>query len=386
MNGNYLIKNAGILSLSDGTAEQKDIRVKNGVASEIRTGLLPEPGENVLDASGCFLTSGWIDSHVHAGRFPSPETGEGIGLPAETELLPLGTTCLLDAGTAGCRNYEAYRELYSAGNARCLAWLNLGSHGINRGRKDFAGPGDIREEEIGGIFERYRDGLLGLKIRIDPQTCYDPAFVLRRARALSDELGVRLQVHAPRSDLGLETVLGYLRAGDVLTHVYADRSACMRITEEGGMLKPCIREARERGVIFDVGHGSSVFSTRTARDAFSCGFLADTFSTDLHRGMSRPECVLDMAGLLAKMKAVTGLPWHLLLRKCITEPARLNGIPGKDTAPAEGRPADYTLFRIESGTFSYPDCGGEVLTAAERPRVIAVCAGTALIRSGEEQN
>ena len=382
MNGNYLIRGARILSLSDGGTREADIRVRNGIAQEIRGGLLPEREEMVLDASGCFLTSGWIDAHVHAGDPGGPEAGEGIGLPIDTELLPKGTTCLLDAGSAGCRNYEAYRKLYGKGTARCLAWLNLGRYGINRGRMDFAGPEDIREEEIRNVFEKDRDRLLGLKIRIDPHTCFDPPAILERARKLADELSARLQGNAPRSDLGIGAVLGYLKPGDMLTHCYADCRPGMRITEEDGGLKTCVAEARERGVLFDIGHGSSVFSARVARDAWDCGFLADTFSTDLHQGVSRPECACDMAGLLSKMKAITGLAWHVLLGKCILDPVKLLGISGKDTAPLEKRPADFTLFRIEKGSFAFPESDGGVLNCEERLRVVSVCAGELLLTPG----
>ena len=43
-------------------------------------------------------------------------------------------------------------------------------------------------------------------------------------------------------------------------------------------------QARERGIIFDVGHGAASFWFRNAAPAIEQGFLPDSISTDLHTG------------------------------------------------------------------------------------------------------
>ncbi|HEY8509582.1 MAG TPA: amidohydrolase family protein [Steroidobacteraceae bacterium] len=42
-----------------------DIRVRDGRIAEIAPGLHPEPGEPVLDASGCVIYPGWVNTHDH---------------------------------------------------------------------------------------------------------------------------------------------------------------------------------------------------------------------------------------------------------------------------------------------------------------------------------
>ena len=49
-----------------------------------------------------------------------------------------------------------------------------------------------------------------------------------------------------------------------------------------GHVRNSVWEARERGVIFDVGFGTVSFSYRVAEAAIEQGFLPDTISSDLH--------------------------------------------------------------------------------------------------------
>ena len=41
-------------------------------------------------------------------------------------------------------------------------------------------------------------------------------------------------------------------------------------------------EARERGVLFDIGHGKGSFAFKTARAMLANGFYPDTISSDVH--------------------------------------------------------------------------------------------------------
>src|SRR5690606_4396125 len=47
-------------------------------------------------------------------------------------------------------------------------------------------------------------------------------------------------------------------------------------------LKDCVLEARDKGVLFDVGHGSGSFSFQVAEKAMQQGFLPDAISSDIH--------------------------------------------------------------------------------------------------------
>ena len=62
-----LIKNGLILSPDTNLQARGDLRITDGIISEIETSgtLNPQPGEQVIDASSCVVAPGLIDIHVH---------------------------------------------------------------------------------------------------------------------------------------------------------------------------------------------------------------------------------------------------------------------------------------------------------------------------------
>ncbi|MEY3986271.1 MAG: hypothetical protein RLZ59_1716 [Pseudomonadota bacterium] len=59
-----LIKNGTVVDGTGAPAFAADVRVKNGTIAEIGQNLSPA-GERVFDASGCYVTPGFIESHTH---------------------------------------------------------------------------------------------------------------------------------------------------------------------------------------------------------------------------------------------------------------------------------------------------------------------------------
>jgi dihydroorotase len=52
--------------------------------------------------------------------------------------------------------------------------------------------------------------------------------------------------------------------------------------QQDGRVREEVLEARRRGVIFDIGHGSGSFGFRTAEAMLTSGFLPDVISSDVH--------------------------------------------------------------------------------------------------------
>ncbi len=71
-----------------------------------------------------------------------------------------------------------------------------------------------------------------------------------------------------------------MREGDVLTHCFRPFPAAPVISDGGIIIE--ILEARERGVIFDIGHGVEYFGFETAETILNSGFLPDAISSDVH--------------------------------------------------------------------------------------------------------
>ncbi len=71
-----------------------------------------------------------------------------------------------------------------------------------------------------------------------------------------------------------------LRKGDVLTHCF--RPYPNAPSAPGGGVRDEVLAARERGVIFDIGHGGGSFGFGTTKAMLDAGFLPDAISSDVH--------------------------------------------------------------------------------------------------------
>lgn len=74
---NLLIQNAKPIGSNHDGSETVDIRIKDGVISEISSGLEKQDNEEVFDAGGAYVSGGWMDMHVHF-REPGYEHKETV--------------------------------------------------------------------------------------------------------------------------------------------------------------------------------------------------------------------------------------------------------------------------------------------------------------------
>jgi N-acyl-D-aspartate/D-glutamate deacylase len=65
MQKSYLIKGGTVVDGTGAAPFAADIRVRGSLIAEIAPSLKAEPRERVIDASGCFVTPGFIESHNH---------------------------------------------------------------------------------------------------------------------------------------------------------------------------------------------------------------------------------------------------------------------------------------------------------------------------------
>lgn len=367
----YVIKRGTLVSILDGTEQEKEILVENGIITKIAE-TVHAPQAEEIDARGKYISVGWLDAHTHFACL------DDTGIDAERDLLMQGVTYALDMGTQGPENFaESRTQLMYKTDLRYSCYLNIATKGAGTGRgyMDFSGPQDIDHDKIKETVEKYRHELLGLKARIDDKFCFDPLYTVRQLRALGDELNMPIAVHAPRSRIGIDTLLPYLKKGDVLCHTLAGNSDAMTVIDENGKIKQSVLDARARGVIFDLSHGSNAYSYATAKAAWNAGFFVDTISSDLHGGNINGP-VFSLAVVLTKLRGLTGKPWSWLLNKAIAEPVRLQHIPQKAVDVQEGMTADLTIYGIETGSFTYLDSKKESCTFAEKITPCYTCVGS----------
>jgi dihydroorotase len=308
---------------------------------------------DVIDASGLLVTPGLVDLHTHLFTGVSH-----YGVEPDAHCLGRGVTTAVDAGSAGAQTFPALRRfVIEPSETRILAFLHIAVQGMIT---SLVGElEDIRWASPQQAIARARehaDLIVGIKVRLGYQMVgNDPAPALRLAREAADELALPLMVHVIDLVPGLAWLLPYLRRGDIVTHCFHGNEG--GILDDTGRVLPAALSARERGVLFDVGHGVGSFAYRVARSAIAQGFAPDTISSDLHaHNVDGP--VFDQATTMSKLLHV-GMELGEVIRATTSTPALAVRRASTIGALAPGRPADVSLVELRAGHWSLPDAVGE---------------------------
>ena len=177
-----------------------------------------------------------------------------------------GVTTLVDAGSAGPGNFAGFREhVIEPSPVRILAYLNISFAGIygfskrimvgESGDQRLLAPVDAVEvaRRQSRCARRHQGAGRPHRERRIRASC--PLDIARQA---ADRLGMPMMVHIDEPPPTLEDVLARMRPGDILTHCFRPFPNTPAIID--GKDHPAVLEARERGIIFDIGHGMGSFS------------------------------------------------------------------------------------------------------------------------------
>ena len=341
-----------------------DVLIHGATVERIAPDLPVEPGTEVRDCTGLFIAPAFVDVHAHVFH-------HGVyaaGVPADRVGVQQGVPCVIDAGSFGWRTTDGFAEHVvrrSRTRVYGLIHINSGLPRIGEGHSSHVSllslDGCVR------AVERHRAWVRGVKVQASASHVGDldvlPLKLARKAAELTD---LPLMVHIGNPPPLLEDVLALLRPGDVVTHAAHGKTG--GILGRGGVLLPEVREAAAQGVRFDLGHGSSSFSFRTAERALDQGFRFETVGTDLHRGnLDGP--VVSLARTMTKLLAL-GVPLRDVIAAATTAPAQVFALDGFGTI-VEGGPANLTLFALEKGAFELEDAEGERRVTRRRIRPVA---------------
>lgn len=324
-----------------------DVRVRGGIVDAIGVGL-PAEGAAVIEVKDHIVTPGLIDVHLHLmkglGAFGVDPDVFGVGS---------GVTTVVDAGSAGHSLLNVFRN-YVTDNAktRVLNYINLSTLGgvTGPGYSILADPRLIDEEKIEKAVVANRDIIVGIKIMATGGALGAQGLKpLERARKLGDSLKLPLLVHIGESwtkdtaPVHVGDVLKYLRAGDIVTHMFTVHPG--GLLDGNGKLWPQVRDAKESGVLMDVGHGLHNLNFDVARRVLDQGLHPDGVSTDGHRG-NRAGPVYDLPTTMAKLMAL-GFSLNQVIEMATVNAAKLLARASDLGSIRIGQPADISVLKLE---------------------------------------
>jgi dihydroorotase len=352
---NFLLKGGRLIDPAGGKDGQLDVGVRDGKIDSIGANLEPD-GATIIDVKDCIVTPGLIDVHLHLmkglGAFGVDPDIFGVGS---------GVTTVVDAGSAGHTLLNVFRN-YVTDNAQTgvLNYINLSTLGgvSGPGYSILADPRLIDEDKIKQAVEANRDIIVGIKIMATGGALGAQGLKpLERARKLGDELKIPLLVHIGESwtkgtePVAVGDVLKYLRAGDIVTHMFTVHPG--GLLDGNGKLWPQVRDAKQSGVLMDVGHGLHNLNFDVARKVLDQGLHPDGVSTDGHRG-NRAGPVYDLPTTMAKLMAL-GFSLNQVIEMATANAARLLGRSNELGTLRVGAPAEISVLKIEDRAWQAVD-------------------------------
>lgn len=363
----FLLRNGHVIDPAGRRNSRMDIAIAGDRVARIGTSLPAHQAKTVVDLSAYYVTPGLIDLHAYVNsqavlRDGDPRT-DWRNVNPDHNTLRHGVTTVVDGGSTGWRNFESFKTLViDRARVRVLAFLNIVGTGMIEGNTR-VDPADLGVDEAVDTARRHRGIVVGIRTPHLPGAA--PEAVDRSLRAAESIGGVVLVEHHEGSGLDYrELVLERLRAGDLITHTFGPGTP---VLDASGGPSATLRRARERGVLFDLGHGSKGFWFRQAVPAVRAGFLPDTLST----AMDKASLLLPRADMMTTISKFLnmGVPLEDLVERATVRPARALKRTDLGTL-REGGPADLAVIQIRQGRFGFLDSAHARLRGDRRAQAV----------------
>jgi dihydroorotase len=354
-----LIKGGDVLDPSQSLRGKRDIGMRYGLIEAVEADIPAERALRVLDASGKLVTPGLVDLHCHV--FPY---GSAIGIPADELVAHQCTTTCVSAGDAGANNFAAFRRYVVAQTrTRLYAFVHI----ANIGLAGFPVPelyniNYARVDEAARAVAENADLVLGIKVRMSENVIAKNGLEpLQRAITACEKVGTGTKVMCHIG--GVETrelmsqILDLLRPGDILTHAYTGApniGGTFTNIVQNGRLLPAALAAKQRGVVFDVGHGGGSFDYTVAEPAIAQGCPPDTISSDIHVFSGNTPGMPYLTWVMSKFMGL-GFTLEQVVAMATVNPAKvINRMPKLGTLQV-GAPGDVAIMELVEGEVSFVD-------------------------------
>lgn len=355
-----ILRGGRVIDPSQGIDAVSDVAFRDGKVAALGPALDGSQAKESRDVSGRIVCPGLIDMHTHVYW-----GGTSLGVDAEPIAKRSATTTFVDAGSAGAGNIAGFRKhVIEPSVPRILAYLNISFPGIFAFSKSVM-VGECEDlrlldaRECLALAQENLDIIVGIKARVGARAGGNSGVApLQLAVEVAEELDLPVMAHIDNPPPGRKEVLDCLRPGDVLTHCF--RPFPNAPISRGNRIRSEIIEARERGIIFDIGHGYGGFSYKSARAMLAEGIMPDVISSDVH-----VLCVdgpaYDVLAVMSKFMAL-GMPLVEVIRAATQNPAKALRRNELGTL-RPGAAGDAAVLELREGRFQHTDVTGEILPA-----------------------
>jgi len=354
-----VIKGGDVLDPSQSLRGKRDIGIRFGLVEAVEADIPAARALRVLEANGKLVTPGLVDLHSHVYPY-----GSAIGIPADELVTHQCTTTCVSAGDAGANNFAAFRRhIVAQTRTRLYAFIHIANTGLTPFpvaelyNIDFA-----QVDACAKAIAENADIALGAKVRMSENVIAKHGIEpLRRAIMACEQSGTggKVMVHIGGVESGklMSDILDMLRPGDILTHAYSgapnNAGAFTNIVQDGKLL-PAALAAKQRGVIFDVGHGGGSFDYTVAEVAIPNGCPPDTISSDIHVFSGNSPGMPYLVWVMSKFMAM-GYTLEQVVAMTTTAPAKIiNRMPKLGTLQV-GAPGDVSIMELVEGPVSFVD-------------------------------
>lgn len=358
-----LLAGGRVIDPSQGIDGRMEVGFAGGKVAACGASLPRTASTKVRDVTGHLVVPGLIDMHTHVYW-----GGTSLSIDAEMFARKSGVTTSVDTGSSGPGNFPGFRKhVIEPCEVRILAYLHISHAGIFGFSKNLmvGESEDLRlmdPRDCARVADENRDVIVGVKVRVGRHASgHHGINPLKIALQVADEIGMPLMAHIDEPPPSYEDVVDMLRPGDILTHCF--RPFPNSPLGPQGTVRPAVQRARERGVLFDVGHGMGSFAFKTARGMLANGFRPDTISSDIH-ALCIDGPAFDQVTTLSKLLSI-GIPLTEVIAASTTNAARALRRPELGSLKP-GSVGDATVLKLHEGNFDYVDVVGEHLEGRQR--------------------
>ena len=358
---NLVIKGGQVIDPKSGINEVMDVAVLDGKIANVAKNIDASNAKQVINAKGMIVAPGLIDIHGHV--FAGTQLDRGLS-DGNSALMPdgytfrVGVTTIVDCGGAGWKSFPTFKKnVIDVAQTRVLSFLNIVGEGMRGGAYE-QDPRDMDPKMAAYVAKQNKKDIVGFKVAHFENAEWTPEDNAVAAGKLADmpvivDFGGD-DTHAPLSIE--ELFFKHLRPGDIYTHAFTELQRRDPIVDlNTRQLKPFIKDAQARGIIFDVGFGGASFAFSQALPAVKAGFFPNTISTDLHTG-SMNNAMKDMLNVMSIFMTM-GMDVPAIIKASTWSPAKV--IKREELGNLSvGSGADIAIIGVREGNFGFFDILG----------------------------